>query len=48
MLDYLDYENDFTANAMKHTQTLQKKLYKEILSHVEETDVDVPERHHGK
>jgi oligopeptidase B len=39
---YLEAENVYTDAVMKPTQPLQKKLYDEMLSHIKETDVEVP------
>src|SRR5271157_1531385 len=39
---YLESENAYTAAIMSPTEALQKKLYEEMLSHVKETDVNVP------
>jgi oligopeptidase B len=39
---YLEAENAFTDAVMKPTEALQKKLYNEMISHIKETDVDVP------
>jgi oligopeptidase B len=39
---YLEKENAFTDAVMKPTEALQKKLYDEMISHIKETDVDVP------
>ena len=39
---YLEAENAYTDVVMKPTEALQKKLYDEMLSHIKETDVDVP------
>ena len=39
---YLDEENAYTDAVMKPTESLQKKLYGELLSRIKETDVDVP------
>lgn len=39
---YLEAENAYTEAVMKPTQPLQKKLYDEMLSHIKETDVEVP------
>ena len=41
---YLDAENAYTDAVMKPTEPFQKKLYDEMLSHVKETDVEVPYR----
>jgi oligopeptidase B len=39
---YLEAENVYTEAVMKPTEPLQKRLYDEMLSHIKETDVDVP------
>jgi oligopeptidase B len=39
---YLEAENAYTDALMKPTETLQKKLYDEMLSHIKETDINVP------
>jgi oligopeptidase B len=39
---YLEAENSYTDAVMKPTEALQKKLYDEMLSHVKETDIEVP------
>ncbi|HEX3438013.1 MAG TPA: S9 family peptidase [Pseudacidobacterium sp.] len=39
---YLKAENDYTAAVMEPTAELQEKLYREMLSHIKETDVSVP------
>jgi oligopeptidase B len=39
---YLKAENAYTKAYMAPTQTLQKKLYDEMLSHIKQTDVGVP------
>jgi oligopeptidase B len=39
---YLQAENAYTDAVMKPTEGLQKKLYNEMLSHIKETDVEVP------
>ncbi len=39
---YLEAENAYTDSVMAPTRPLQEKLYDEMLSHVQETDVDVP------
>ena len=41
---YLEAENAYTASVMKPTASLQSKLYDEILSHIKQTDVNVPYR----
>ncbi len=42
VMEYLEAENQYTDAMMKHTQGLQDKLYKEMLSHIKETDETVP------
>src|SRR6202166_1485562 len=39
---YLQAENAYTDAVMKLTEGLQKTLYDEMLSHIKETDVEVP------
>jgi oligopeptidase B len=39
---YLEAENAYTDAVMKPTEGLQKKLYDEMLSHIKETDIEVP------
>ncbi len=41
---YVEAENAYTDSLMKHTDSLQKKLYDEMLSRIKETDVNVPYR----
>jgi oligopeptidase B len=41
---YLEAENAYTGVVMKPTESLQKKLYGEMLGRIKETDVDVPYR----
>ena len=41
---YLKAEDAFADAAMKHTAALQEKLYNEMLSHIKETDTNVPYR----
>src|ERR1700737_1320625 len=42
VISYLEAENAYTAGAMVGTEELQAKLYKEMLSHIKETDESVP------
>ncbi len=42
VLSYLRSENAFTAQQMKGTKALQKRLVREIRSRIKETDLDVP------
>ena len=44
---YLDAENVYTDAVMKPTEPLQENLYKEMLSRVKETDVEVPYKEGG-
>src|SRR5438270_6740521 len=39
---YLEAENAYADSIMKPTDELQKKLYDEMVSHIKETDVNVP------
>src|SRR5215472_8298046 len=39
---YLQAENAYADAVMKPTEALQQKLYDEMISHVKETDVNVP------
>jgi len=41
---YLEAENAYTDAFMEPTKPLQDRLYKEMLSHIQETDVSVPYR----
>jgi oligopeptidase B len=41
---YLEAENAYTAAMMAGTESLQQKLYDEILSHIKEDDASVPYR----
>jgi oligopeptidase B len=45
VIGYLDAENAYTDSMMANTGELQKKLYAEMLSHIQETDSSVPYRH---
>jgi len=44
VIAHLEAENAYTAAVMKPTEGLQDTLYKEILSHIKQTDVNVPYR----
>jgi oligopeptidase B len=44
---YLEAENAYTAAGMKHTETLQEQLYREMLGRIKETDQAVPYRSRG-
>ncbi|WP_213803627.1 S9 family peptidase [Granulicella sp. dw_53] len=47
VIAYLEAENAYTQAAMAGTEELQAKLYKEMLSHIKETDESVPYPDHG-
>jgi oligopeptidase B len=47
VIAHLEAENAYTAAAMKPTEVLQEKLYNEILSHIKQTDVNVPYKQDG-
>ena len=42
VLAYLRAENRYTERQMKATEPFQRKLYKELLSRIKETDLSVP------
>jgi hypothetical protein len=42
VIAYLEAENSYTDAVMRHTETLQDKLYKEMVSRIKETDLSVP------
>ena len=44
VLAHLEAENAYTTAMMKDTEPLQAKLYDELLSHVKQTDINVPYR----
>ena len=44
VIDYLEAENAYTKEQMKHTEALQQTLYQEILGRIKETDLSVPYR----
>lgn len=44
VIAHLEAENAYTAAVMKPTQALQDNLYTEILSHIKQTDTNVPYR----
>ena len=47
LLDHLESENAYTRSVMAPTEELQATLYKQMLSHIKETDESVPFREHG-
>lgn len=42
VIEYLNAENDYTKEKLKHTEQLQSDLYKEIIGRIKQTDVSVP------
>lgn len=42
VLEYINAENKYTKQKIKHTKRFQKKLYKEIVSRMSDTDLSVP------
>lgn len=44
VIAHLEAENAYAAAIMKPTEGIQEKLYNEILSHIKQTDVNVPYR----
>ena len=44
VISYLEAENAYTDSVMKPTEGLQAALYKEMVGHIKETDVNVPYR----
>ncbi len=47
VIDYLKAENAYKDAVLKHTEKLQKKLYKEIVGRIKQTDVSVPYKRNG-
>lgn len=47
VLDYLNAENDYLAQVMKHTEPLQKTLYDEIVGRIKQDDESVPVKVNG-
>jgi oligopeptidase B len=45
VIRYLEAENAYTEAIMAHTEALQERLFEEIRSRVQETDMSVPYRH---
>jgi oligopeptidase B len=44
VLKYLETENRYTDNALKHIEKLQVRLYDEMRGRIKESDVSVPEK----
>lgn len=47
VLRYLEAENAWTAEHMRHTEALQDTIYREMLGRIKETDLSVPYRDGG-
>ncbi len=47
VISYLEAENAYTADELAPTESLQKALYAEMLSHIKETDESVPYPYRG-
>ena len=47
VIAHLEAENAYTTSVMKPTEALQEKLYNEILSHIKQTDENVPYKQGG-
>ena len=47
VIAHLEAENAYTGAMMKPTEALQQKLYNEILSHIKQTDENVPYKKDG-
>jgi oligopeptidase B len=47
VLAYLEAENDYLDQVMAGSQTLQEKLYQELISRIPDDDESVPFRYHG-
>ncbi len=47
VVDYLNAENEYLKTKLKHTETLQKKVYDEIVGRIKQTDESVPYKDNG-
>ncbi|HKV08649.1 MAG TPA: S9 family peptidase, partial [Thermoanaerobaculia bacterium] len=47
VIAYLEAENRYTCDCMRHTEGLQELLYQEMRARIKETDLSVPERIDG-
>ena len=47
VIGYLEAENRYTRDVMRHTEGLQERLYQEMRARIKETDLSVPERIDG-
>src|SRR4030042_7089427 len=44
VIEYIEAENRYALDFMKHTESLQRSLFEELKSRTNETDSSVPER----
>jgi oligopeptidase B len=44
VIAYLEAENSYTTTAMRHTETLQERLYHEMRARIKEADLSAPEQ----
>jgi oligopeptidase B len=42
VLDYLNKENEYTRSVLKHTESLQKTIYEELVGRIKKNDESVP------
>lgn len=47
VINYLNAENDYLKTKLSHTEALQKKVYKEIVGRIKQTDESVPYKDNG-
>ncbi|MFL5496699.1 MAG: S9 family peptidase [Gemmatimonadales bacterium] len=47
VIAYLEAENRYTEEVMRHTEPLQERLFREMRGRIKETDLSVPERLDG-
>jgi oligopeptidase B len=47
VIAYLEAENAYTKEMMKHTGALQEKLFNEIVGRIKQADMSVPYKHNG-
>lgn len=47
VINYLTAENDYLKSKLQHTESLQKKVYNEIVGRIKQTDESVPYKDNG-
>jgi oligopeptidase B len=47
VIEYLKAENDYADEILKHTESLQEKIYNEIIGRIKQDDTSVPYRDNG-